>query len=112
MTVKISLIATARRAGVEFDRFLGCIARQEPGLYSAEVIVVPVGRDDLAPELEALTAAAGAPVVILPTSSPSVPFARRAGLALARGDWVTFPRSRDAMDPGYLRAVAPGYRRG
>lgn len=91
--------------------FLASLEAQTFGLDDVEVILVDDGSTDGShATLEAWAASRPTTVRVVTQENAGQGAARNAGLALATGEWVTFPDPDDTLDPGYLAAV-DGYLR-
>lgn len=103
---RFSLICAVYNVEPYLDEFIRSIEAQEFDLGRVEIIAVNDGSTD--GSLAMLEAwAQRAPHLVRIVSQPNggQASARNAGLALATGDWVTFPDPDDMLGPGYLRAV-------
>ncbi|MGN6251186.1 MAG: bifunctional glycosyltransferase/CDP-glycerol:glycerophosphate glycerophosphotransferase [Marmoricola sp.] len=71
-----------------------------------EVVLVDDGATDASPGLlDAWAARRRGTVQVVHQQNAGQGAARNAGLALARGEWVSFPDPDDVLDPDYLTAV-------
>lgn len=86
--------------------FIASIEGQDFDLGRVEVVMVDDGStDDSRAVLEAWASRRPELVRVLTQENAGQGAARNAGLAAARGEWVTFPDPDDILDPGYLSAV-------
>ena len=86
--------------------FIASIEGQDFDLARVEVVVVDDGsRDDSLAVLEAWAARRPDLVRVLSQQNAGQGAARNAGLAVARGEWITFADPDDVLDPNYLSTV-------
>lgn len=87
--------------------FLRSLSAQRPGAYSLDLVFIDDASPDAAADLvEEWIATAPFTATLHRQEHGGVSAARNRGLALARGDWVTFPDPDDLLDPGYFAAIA------
>lgn len=103
---RYSLVTAVYNVEPYLDAFIESLDAQHFDLRRVEVIAVNDGSTDgsLA-KLEAWRQRAPDLVRIVSQENGGQASARNAGLALATGEWVTFPDPDDMLDPGYLRAA-------
>lgn len=88
------------------DEFIASIEAQDlpPGLL--EVVMVDDGSSDATPQLLDAWASRRPDLVrVLRQANGGQGSARNAGMAAARGEWVTFPDPDDVLDPDYFSQV-------
>jgi glycosyltransferase involved in cell wall biosynthesis len=86
--------------------FIASIEGQDFDLGRVEVVMVDDGStDDSRAVLDAWAARRPELVRVLGQDNAGQGAARNAGLAAARGEWVTFPDPDDVVDPNYLSTV-------
>lgn len=86
--------------------FVAAIEGQDFDLGRVEVVMVDDGStDDSRAVLEAWASRRPDLVRVLTQENAGQGAARNAGLAVARGEWVTFPDPDDIVDPTYLSTV-------
>jgi glycosyltransferase involved in cell wall biosynthesis len=86
--------------------FIASIEGQDFELGRVQVVMVDDGsHDDSLTVLEAWAARRPELVQVISQQNAGQGAARNAGLALARGEWVTFPDPDDVVDPNYLSTV-------
>ena len=103
---RFSLVTAVYNVEPYLDEFIASLAAQAFDLDRVEVIAVNDGSTDgsLA-RLEAWAHQHPGLVRIVTQANGGQASARNTGLALATGEWVTFPDPDDILEPGYLRAV-------
>ena len=103
---RFSLISAVYDVEPYLDEFIASIEAQGLPASELEVIVVDDGSTDgsLA-RLEAWRDASSIPVTVLHQPNAGQGAARNRGLAVATGEWVSFPDPDDVLEPGYLRAL-------
>lgn len=106
--IVVSAVVIARNNENIIERAVGALIRQECS-FPFEVIVAVSGRDRTA----AIVERSFPEVTVLEVPEPGLPGqARNAGLAVARGAFVTFPGSHVEMQPGGLEALAAAHEAG
>lgn len=108
---RFTLISAVYNVDRYLADFIASLEAQTFGLDDVEVILVDDGSTDGShATLEAWAASRPTTVRVVTQENAGQGAARNAGLALATGEWVTFPDPDDTLDPGYLAAV-DGYLR-
>lgn len=88
------------------ERFLQSVLNQDGGLKGLEVILVNDGTPDGAGEIARRWAARHPQIFrYMEQENQSVAAARNAGLAVATGDWISFPDPDNFLSPNYLDAA-------
>ncbi|WP_034943173.1 glycosyltransferase [Erwinia oleae] len=93
----LSVIIPMYNAGNSFQAFMTSLLEQT--LESIEVIIVNDGSTDVSAEMAHRYAAEHAHVQVIDQQNGGVSRARNAGLAIARGKYVTFPDADDTLSP-------------
>lgn len=93
----LSIITPMYNAGSMFDEFMHAVLAQT--LTSLEIIIVDDGSTDGSGERADAYAQQYPHVHVIHQKNGGVSRARNAGLAIARGKYVTFPDADDAMKP-------------
>lgn len=106
----ISLVVPCYNVGRYLDDFWASLARQNGGLHGIEVIFVNDGSTDdtLEKISQAIERLGRDKARFITKTNGGLCSARNAGLAAARGTWVTFPDPDDMLDPDYFKAVRAG----
>ena len=103
---RFSLVTAVYDVEPYLDEFIASIEAQRLPQGDLEVIAVDDGSTDgsLA-RLEAWRDASSLAVTVLHQPNAGQAAARNRGLALATGEWVSFPDPDDVLEPGYLDAL-------
>ena len=103
---RFSLVTAVYNVEPYLDEFIASLHAQEFDLGRVEVIAVNDGSTDRSlARLEAWARQEPGLVRIVSQKNGGQASARNTGLALATGEWITFPDPDDKLDPGYLRAA-------
>lgn len=94
---QLSVIVPMYNAGKSFQAFIGSALAQT--LQSVEIIIVNDGSTDESAEMAHRYAAQYDHVQVIDQPNGGVSRARNAGLAVARGRYVTFPDADDTISP-------------
>lgn len=102
-----SLVSAVHDVRANLDDFVAALEAQTFPSDRFEVVAVHDGStDDSLDRLHTWAASTGLDVRVLTQANADPAEARNAGIAEARGSWVTFPDPDDILEPGYLAAVA------
>src|SRR5918993_5818731 len=102
----VSIVAAIQDVAPYLPAFIESVDRQGAVLGSLEVLAVDDGStDDSRAILEAWRDRSAFPVTVVHQANEGQASARNAGLASARGVWVTFCDPDDMLGPGYLDAL-------
>ena len=99
----LSIITPMFNAGEMFDTFMQSLLAQT--LTDLEIIIVNDGSTDGSGERADAYAQQHAHVQVIHQANGGVSRARNAGLALARGKYVSFPDADDTMDPAMYQTL-------
>lgn len=104
---RFSLVSAVYDVGRYLPEFIASVEAQTHGLDDVEVVMVDDGStDDSAQVLAAWAAARPDTVRVLRQVNAGQGAARNAGIAVARGEWISFPDPDDALGSAYLAEVA------
>ena len=105
---RVTLVSAVHDDAEWLSQFIDAVADQRLGEGELQVVMVDCGSTDSSlDQLRAWESRSGGTVTVLALEGASVGAARNAGLAEAGGEWVSFPRACDGLDPDYLaRLVA------
>ncbi len=108
---RFSLVGAASDVGRYLPDFIGSLEAQTHGLDDVEIIMVDDGStDDSAEILDAWATRSPDTVRVLHQADAGegagTGAARNAGIAVATGEWISFPDPDDTLDPTYLAEVA------
>jgi glycosyltransferase involved in cell wall biosynthesis len=103
----ITLVIPCYDVGRYLDDFARSVANQAGGLRNLEIIFVNDGStDDTLDKLGQAVELLGHGVAkVLSKSNGGICSARNAGLAAARGSWISFPDPDDMLDVNYLKTI-------
>ncbi|QHM77648.1 putative glycosyltransferase EpsJ [Mixta theicola] len=99
----LSVIVPMYNAGELFDKFMASLLAQT--FNRLEVIIVNDGSTDGSGERAAEYAARYAHISVIDQQNGGVSRARNAGLAVARGKYVTFPDADDTLSPALYQTL-------
>ena len=103
---RFSLVSAVYDVEPYLDEFIASIEAQGLPAGALEVIAVDDGSTDGSPaRLEAWRDASSIPLTVLHQPNAGQGAARNRGLAVATGEWVSFPDPDDVLEPGYLQAL-------
>jgi glycosyltransferase involved in cell wall biosynthesis len=103
---RFTVVGAVYDVAAYLPEFIAAIEALDFDLDRVEVVMVDDGStDDSRAVLEAWAARRPELVTVLTQANAGQGAARNAGLAVARGEWVTFPDPDDIVDPGYLSTV-------
>ncbi|RZI93600.1 MAG: glycosyltransferase, partial [Microbacterium sp.] len=103
---RFTIISAVYDVSRYLPEFIASIEAQEFDLSRVEVIMVDDGsHDDSFQRLQDWAAAKPGLVTAVTQTNAGQGAARNAGIALATGEWVTFPDPDDIVDPNYLSTV-------
>ncbi len=100
---KLSVIVPLYNAGSMFDDFMRSLVAQS--LDDSEIIIVNDGSTDGSDVLARSYAERYENIIIINQPNGGVSKARNAGLAIARGEYVTFPDADDRLYPEMYRTL-------
>lgn len=102
-----SIVSAVYNVAPYLQEFIDSIEDQGDALAEAEVVMVDDGSTDDSPRILAEWAARRPDLVrVITQENGGQGAARNAGIAAARGAWITFPDPDDVLEPKYLRTVA------
>lgn len=102
--MRFSLVCAVRGAAAELPAFLDSVAAQTFDRALTEVVVVVDGADEASAALtHAWAQQAAGPVQVVAVTGEGSRLG--AGLAVAQGEWVSFPDPVDTLAPRYLTVV-------
>jgi glycosyltransferase involved in cell wall biosynthesis len=105
-TARFSIVSAVYNVGAYLEAFIASIEAQTFPLERLQVIVVDDGStDDCLAQLEAWQQRRPELVTVVSQKNGGPASARNAGMARARGEWITFTDPDDVLDPGYLAEV-------
>lgn len=103
---RFSIVSAVYDVAPYLDDFFRSLDAQTLGLDDTEIILVDDGSTDgQTPALVDAWAEGRANVTVVHQENAGQGAARNAGMALARGEWVTFPDPDDVLEPEYLAVV-------
>ncbi len=103
---RVTLVSAVHDDGVVLPAFIAAVEGQNLPHDALQVVMVDCGSgDDSLAQLRAWAARRPAMVDVVELEDCSIGTARNAGLAQARGAWVSFPRPDDGFEADYLSRV-------
>lgn len=106
-SIEFSIVSAVYNVGRYLDDYISSVEAQRVPRDSFEVIAVDDGStDDSLEILRRWERDRPGLVTVLTQANAGQAAARNAGMAVARGRWVTFVDPDDMLDPDYLREVA------
>ena len=103
---RLSMVVAMYNVAPYLDAFCESLVDQQGGVDDLEVILVDDGSTDVTGDIARGWVARHRHLFrLLEQPNAGVAAARNAGLAAARGDWVSFPDPDDFLAPGYLAAM-------
>lgn len=108
---RFSLISGAYNTARYIDAFIGSVVAQTVPFQQIELIIVDDGSTDNLVERVRHWQDRYPSIKYIRLEKAGVSAARNAGLAIASGDWVSFPDSDDILHPRYLERVADAISR-
>ena len=103
---RFSIVSAVYDVGAYLAAFIDSIEAQTFALDRVQVVVVDDGStDDSLAILQAWQQRRPELVTVVSQENGGPGAARNAGMALARGEWITFTDPDDVLDPGYLTEV-------
>ncbi|WP_395693307.1 glycosyltransferase [Nocardioides sp.] len=103
---RFSLVCAVYDVGRFLPDFIASVEAQSSGLDDVEVVMVDDGSTDHSPQvLNDWAERRPGTVRVLHQENAGQGAARNAGIAAARGEWISFPDPDDALAPGYLATV-------
>ncbi|TKI04025.1 glycosyltransferase [Martelella alba] len=100
---KLSVIVPLYNAGAMFDNFMRSLLAQTA--QSLEIIIVNDGSTDGSDIIAERYAQSSGDITVIHQANGGVSRARNAGLAVARGKYVTFPDADDMLYPDLYRTL-------
>jgi glycosyltransferase involved in cell wall biosynthesis len=105
-TPRFSIVTAVYNVERYLPEFIASIERQTFGLDQVEIILVDDGSTDGSVQvLEQWAEQLPGTVRVIAQANAGQGAARNAGMAAARGEWVTFPDPDDVVDDNYLQTV-------
>lgn len=106
MTCKVSLVVPTYNVDRYFDEFMRSVVVQSTGLHNVEIIVVDDGSTDSSGEIaQAWQRNYPDNIRYIRQENQGVSEARNTGLAIATGEWISFPDPDDVLDRDYLHQI-------
>ena len=104
---RFALVSAVYNVARYLPDFIASLEAQTHGLEDVEIIMVDDGSTDDSAEVLAAWAARRPDIVrVIRQANAGQGAARNAGIAAARGEWISFPDPDDALAPDYLAVVA------
>lgn len=103
--VKLSIIIPVYNSEKYLDKCLESVCHQNLSENEYEIILINDGSVDRSKEMIAQFAVKYSHIVFINQENQGVSVARNAGLAIAKGDYITFIDSDDSIYPGSLRNI-------
>ncbi len=104
---RFALVSAVYNVARYLPDFIASLEAETHGLDDVEIIMVDDGSTDDSAEVLAAWAARRPDIVrVIRQANAGQGAARNAGIAAARGEWISFPDPDDALAPDYLAVVA------
>lgn len=103
---RFTVVSAVYNVAPYLREFIDSLEAQTFGLHDVEILMVDDGSKDDSPQILAAWAERRPETVrVITQANAGQGAARNAGIAAARGEWITFPDPDDVLDPNYLAAV-------